>query len=219
MCVAYGSETILESISLCLHSGEFVGIIGPNGAGKTTLLRVILGLLAPTEGTVHAQWKRIGYIPQRGAVTGGQVPVSVAEVVGMGGPGVASALGEVMLDGFGPRRFDALSGGQQQRVLIAKALAGRPDVLILDEPTTGIDESAQREFFTTLDRLHERGMTIVMVSHDVEAVVRQVSRVICLNRRIIFDGPPQNFELDRFLPEMYGTAHRALHHRHEAGQS
>jgi zinc transport system ATP-binding protein len=215
--VSFGGELALDDVSICIHEGEFVGLIGPNGAGKTTLLRVLLGLIEPNVGSVKREGVGIGYVPQRGAVRDGQVPMSVREVAGMGGGGagpVREALEEVGMFGAVGRRFSELSGGQQQRVLIAKALATRPQLLILDEPTTGIDESAQHDFFAILDRLVRRGLTIVMVSHDIEAVMVQVSRVICMNRRVLYDGEPRLFDLEEHLPQMYGSQHKALHHQH-----
>lgn len=202
-----------------VERGEFIGLIGPNGAGKTTLLRTMLGLQKPTSGTVERTSATIGYVPQRGLVGTAQVPVSVREVVRMGASDAKTA--HAILDRLGlatlaGRRFGELSGGQQQRVLIAKALAGAPDLLILDEPTTGIDEQAQREFFQELEVVRGAGVSIVMVSHDVEAVVAQVTRIMCLNRHMLYDGPPDKFELEDFLPQMYTAGHRALHHRHGA---
>lgn len=112
--------------------------------------------------------------------------------------------------------YTQLSGGQQQRVAIAKALASNPDILVLDEPTTGIDERSQSEFYGILQTLQQRGLTIIMVSHDVDAVLRLVTRVICLNRTVLYDGPAEHFEADKYLPQFYKTQHRLLHHHHGA---
>ena len=210
---------MIDDVSMCLHSGEFVGLIGPNGAGKTTLLRVMLGLMKPHKGEVRREATRIGYIPQRGSVGTQQVPVSTLEVVRMGAPSASlalAALDRLELSTHASKRYDELSGGQQQRVLIAKALAGSPELLVLDEPTTGIDDASQRDFFRVLEGLSASGITIVMVSHDIEAVVKQVSRVVCLNHRVLYDGEPRYFETERYMPQMYGAPHRALHHQHDA---
>lgn len=219
--VKFHGQRALDKISFCVHEGEFIGIIGPNGAGKTSLIRAMLGLQELDGGTIKRYpGTKIGYVPQRGAVQGGQVPMSVAEIVGLGTPKaaeIAISLSEVGLSELAGKRFSELSGGQQQRVLIAKALASQPSLLMLDEPTTGIDESAQRDFFAILEDLVKRRITIVMVSHDVEAVMAQVSRIICLNRSLLYDGVPNKFELEAHMPGMYGTEHRALHHRHQAG--
>lgn len=217
--VSFGNETILDDISLCIHKGEFIGLIGPNGAGKTTLLRVLLGLQKPTKGSVSRPSHAIGYVPQRGAQHDTQVPMCVHEIVRLGarrdGMGtVKKALDDVRLTPLMHKEFSSLSGGQQQRVLIAKALAGDPEILILDEPMTGIDEQSQVEFDQILAMLHKRDITIVMVSHDIEAIVSQVKRVICLNRSLLYDGPAEHFEADKYMPQFYAAQHTLLHHKH-----
>ncbi|HSX17528.1 MAG TPA: metal ABC transporter ATP-binding protein [Patescibacteria group bacterium] len=218
--VQYGAETVLDRVSFCIHSGEFIGLIGPNGAGKTTLLKVVLGLLSPTKGKVKKQHATVGYIPQRGTLYNATVPISVLEVVLLGAKGDKSvalqALEQVNMAGFARRRFNELSGGQQQRVAIAKAVANHASVLILDEPTTGIDEHSQAEFYALLHTLQQEGITIIMVSHEVDTVVKLVTRVICLNQTILYDGPPEHFEADKYLPSAYKAQHMLLHHHHEA---
>lgn len=219
LSVRLGAELVIDNVSFCVHSGEFIGLIGPNGAGKTTLLRVLLGLLRPTGGHLNKKPDTIGYVPQRGYMHDTQVPLSVLEVVRLGSGGESraeQALRDVGMREFARRRFSELSGGQQQRVLIAKALAAQPSLLILDEPTTGIDERSQKEFFATLAKLHKRGITILMVSHDVDTVLTLVTRVMCLNRNLLYDGPPEHFEADKYLPNLYTQQHVLLHHQHGA---
>lgn len=213
------AELALDQVSVCIHSGEFIGLIGPNGAGKTTLLRTLLGLITPTSGVVHREAVAYDYIPQRGNLYSGITPLSVLEVVKLGSWGSESkaraALKTVQLTDLAAKRFNELSGGQQQRVAIAKALAANAEVLILDEPTTGIDEQAQQQFYAILHQLQVQGITIIMVSHEVEAVLKLVTRVICLNRTILYDGPPEHFEADKYLPSVYKNQHLQLHHHHE----
>lgn len=220
--VKFGTQVILDTLSFCVHEAEFIGLIGPNGAGKTTLLRVLLGLLHPTQGAVTVQKKKIGYIPQQGARMDSQVPISVREVVGLGARSphkeIDHFLDNVGMKEYASHRFDELSGGQQQRVLIAKAIAAKPRVLILDEPTTGIDESSQAAFYQTLEQLQSQKITIIMVSHDIDAVLATVDRVICLNHRILYDGVPEAFETGQYLPDFYSAKHRQLHHNHKAGR-
>lgn len=223
MRVAYAAETVLDGVSFCVHRGEFIGLIGPNGAGKTTLLKVVLGLIQPASGHAHRlQDARIGYVPQRGNLYHGIVPVSVLEVVRLGSRGsqhdALEALELVAMERFAQKRFDELSGGQQQRVIIAKALAAHADVLILDEPTTGIDDASQREFYALLQNLQQRGVTLIMVSHEVESVLTLVTRVICINKSIVYDGLPEHFEADAYAPQVYKAQHRRLHHHHEGGE-
>ncbi len=103
--------------------------------------------------------------------------------------------------------------------MIAKALAGKPSILVLDEPTTGVDSNSQTEFFETLSQLHKRGIAVLMVSHDVDTVLKVVTRVICLNRSILYDGSPDNFETDKFMPRLYNQQHMILHHQHERGDN
>lgn len=218
--VRLGDELAIDRVSLCVHAGEFIGLIGPNGAGKTTLLRAILGLQAVTEGSVrHPEGARYEYIPQRGNLYNGLVPMSVLDVVMLGSGGsrarATQSLKTVRLEPLASRRFSELSGGQQQRVAIAKALAAEADILILDEPTTGIDDRSQREFYTLLAGLQKEGITIIMVSHEVESVLKLVTRVICLNRSVLYDGPPEHFESDEYLPGVHAAQHVELHHHHK----
>lgn len=215
-----GEELALDQVSLCVHAGEFIGMIGPNGAGKTTLLRAILGLQSVTSGTVRRpNGARYEYIPQRGNLYNGLVPMSVLDVVMLGAAGLQSnalaALRSVRLEEMVNRHFNELSGGQQQRVAIAKALAAKADILILDEPTTGIDDKSQHEFYALLSDLQQSGITIIMVSHEVESVLKLVTRVICLNRSVLYDGAPEHFESDKYLPGVYTAQHVELHHHHE----
>lgn len=216
--VRLGSELVIDRVSICIHSGEFIGLIGPNGAGKSTLLKALLGLIRPTNGTITRQKAIYDYVPQRGNLYGGITPLSVLEVVKLGSRGdertARQALETVQMELFAAKRFNELSGGQQQRIVIAKALAASADVLILDEPTTGIDEQSQREFYTVLRALQAKGITIIMVSHEVDTVLTLVTRVICLNRSVLYDGLPEHFEADQYLPSVYTDQHRQLHHRH-----
>lgn len=219
LSVRFGAETVIDRISFCIHKGEFIGLIGPNGAGKTTLLKSVLGLLQPTSGKVKKGSATIGYIPQRGAQYNALVPISVLEVVRLGAGGsketAMRALQDVHMASVAHKRFNELSGGQQQRIFIAKALAGNTDILMLDEPATGIDERSQAEFYALLQSLHQKGITIVMVSHEVDTVLTLVTRVICINHAILYDGRPQHFEADEYMPSYYKARHLKLHHHHQ----
>ena len=216
--VRFGSENVLQDISLCVHSGEFVGIIGPNGAGKTTLLRTILGLQKHATGEIARHARNIGYVPQRGNSYNGQIPISTLEVVMLGSNGsrehALQALERVAMSDVASKPYGNLSGGQQQRVSIAKALASNPDLLILDEPTTGIDRQSQQTFYDILKDLQQQNLTIIIVSHDIDAVLNLVTRVICVNQTVVYDGDPAHFETDKYLPQLYKTQHRILHHLH-----
>lgn len=234
--VAYGEVLVLEGVSLAVERGEFFGIVGPNGSGKTTLLRVVLGVLRPSRGTVRLfgepvtafrAWHRVGYVPQKTTVDA-TLPVTVREVVATGlvpllgvagrvaaehRQRVGESLALVGMEKAGGTRIGALSLGQQQRVLIARSLVSNPELLILDEPTASVDAEAQGNFYTLLRTLNrERGVTLVLVSHDIGVVSQEVSRVACLNRRILFCGRPHEVLTPDALTALYGSRVRVVTH-------
>jgi zinc transport system ATP-binding protein len=209
-----GGPPVLQDVDLDIASGEFVGIAGPNGGGKTTLLRLALGLERPQRGEALLYGEpahelrgraRLGYLAQR-AMVGIDAPATVRELVAAGRvprrglarrfstsdrAAVASAIDRVGLVELTHMPVQRLSGGQQQRAYIAKALAGEPDLLILDEPTAGVDVDAQESFAALLEQLHsELGATILYVSHEFGAVERFVERLVLVRGGILFDGPP-----------------------------
>jgi zinc transport system ATP-binding protein len=235
---AYGAVPVLERINLTVEPGDFLGIIGPNGSGKTTLLRIMLGLLPPTSGTVRLfghppgsfrQWGRLGYVPQR-ATLDPALPVTVHEVVATGllpslgifgrigavaRKRIAEVLGQVGMEAHAAARIGALSTGQQQRVLIARALVSKPELLMLDEPTGGVDPEAQTSFYALLHHVNrERDVTLILVSHDIGVVAKEVTKLACLNRRLIFHGRPGDFLSDAALTALYGPAVRVVSHEH-----
>lgn len=198
----------LRGVDLEVQQGEFLAVIGPNGGGKTTLLKTILGLLEPFEGTVEVLGEppgrenrsRTGYVPQ--VIPQREFPATVMDVVLMGRLGrkalfrgfsaddrllVAENLKKLGIEGLAGERMDRLSGGQKQRVLIARALAGNPDILLLDEPLASVDMQTQQSFYNLLAKLNDR-MTIVMVTHDVGAVSSHVKSMACINTTIVSHG-------------------------------
>jgi ABC-type Mn2+/Zn2+ transport system ATPase subunit len=234
--VAFQDVAVLEDVSLSVPAGAFLAVIGPNGAGKTTLLRVILGLVRPAGGTVRvfgqAPWehggerRRIGYVPQLLTVDL-HCPVCAGEVVLMGRygriglvrrPGVedrAAALAAMERMGIADlaaRPLARLSGGQRQRVFLARALANEPELLLLDEPTTGVDVAATESLYERLRGFHEAGMTILVVSHDVGVVASYVDGVACINRRLVAHGRPQEVLSSDALTQMYGCEAMYFHH-------
>jgi zinc transport system ATP-binding protein len=230
-----GEVPVLEDVDLTVAPGDFLGLIGPNGAGKTSLLRILLGLLAPTAGTVRIfgrppaelrEWARVGYVPQRATIDA-SFPATVTEVVGTGlvssarrsgAEGrrrVRETLERVGMAGQAPLRAGTLSIGQQQRVLVARALVSDPELLVLDEPTGGIDPDAQQGLYALLRHLNrERGVAVVLVSHDIAVIAREVTKLACLNRRLIFHGAPGDFLNDAALARLYGPAVRVVAHEH-----
>jgi zinc transport system ATP-binding protein len=206
-------QPVLRDVDLEIAEGEFVAIAGPNGGGKTTLMRLALGLERPTAGEVllfgapahrFAERTKLGYLAQRTRV-GVAAPATVREVVEAGRAplrpwgrlraedraAVDEAIARVGLSDLARRPLTQLSGGQQQRAFIAKALAGKPSLLVLDEPTTGVDVEAQEALAALLQRLHrDLGVTVVYVSHEFGAVESFVQRLVLVRERIVFDGPP-----------------------------
>jgi zinc transport system ATP-binding protein len=209
-------QRVLEDVDLRLGEGEFVAVAGPNGGGKTTLVRIVLGLERPAEGNAflfgepaHRFSRRrvLGYLAQRSEL-GGDAPATVREVVSAGrlaaggllGPMrrrdrelVSGAIERVGLGDVADVPLRTLSGGMQQRAFIAKALAGEPALLVLDEPTTGVDAESQESLAALLHRLHsDLGVTILYVSHEFGAVEHFVQRLVLVRRTIVFDGPPRD---------------------------
>ncbi len=219
----YAKDPVLDHISFDVPRGDFLGLIGPNGSGKTTLLKIMLGLLAPTTGQVtlfgcpiqkFAQRSLLGYVPQRTSQSAFKFPLAVEEVVTMvgGKRSVEAALQAVGLADQRHRLLSELSGGQQQRVFIARALATKPELLILDEPTVGVDEETQTQFYELLRRLNrEHQLTLILVSHDIEVVAQEVKHVVCLNCQVYYHGQPQNIA-EGVREKLYGKNVRFVHH-------
>ncbi len=223
----YGSEAVLEDIDIAIGCGEFVGIVGPSGAGKTTALRVIAGSLRPAHGRVERRADlRIAYVPQVETINW-SFPVSVRECVLMARVGrdrrlpwssraeraqVAAVLARLDIGNLADRHIRELSGGQQQRVFIARALLGEPELLLMDEPTSGVDVRLRHELLHLLDDLHARGLAIVLTTHDLNGIAAHLPRVICLNRRVIGDGVPHRVLTADVLERTYGASMEVLEH-------
>lgn len=234
---SYDHTPVIENLTFTVRKGEYLGIIGPNGGGKTTLIKVILGLLHPTEGTIKLFGKerhhftekyRIGYVPQRVTQTDKDFPATVFEVVRTGR---IARLG--FFEKFTKKDTDAvehameisgiaryrdtlignLSGGERQRVFIARALASEPEVLILDEPTVGVDIGAQRTFYDFLASLNrDQNLTIIFISHDVDAVSQETKTVLCLNHNLVCHGLPHDLLNEHILERLYGKHSKIVNH-------
>jgi len=221
--LGYGGKTVLLDISFAVMPGDYFGLVGPNGAGKTTILRAILGTLAPLEGTVVIAEKdggrlRFGYVPQRDTIDY-ILPYRVEEVVMMGRyrqmglfrrPGmrdrdaVRQSLVHVAIEDLAGRTFKELSGGQKQRTLIARALASEPDVLVLDEPTNGMDLSSRIAILDLIQRLHrEDRLTVLMVSHLLDDVANHVGRLAIVERNYFQVGTVDDVLTSENLSSMY----------------
>ncbi len=228
----YTSTPVVEDISVSIDAGEYVAVVGPNGSGKSTLMQLLLGLLEPDAGTAELfgvdatafdDGARVGYVAQR-AGTSREMPITVREVVKMGrfphvGFGrlsaadwriVHRAIDTVGMSAFADRRITQLSGGQRQRAFIARALAGEADLLVLDEPTVGVDTESVDAFYGLLESLHDDGITVLLIEHDLQAVTEHAERVICLNGEIYFDGPSAEFTDSAALARAFGTGAQSL---------
>ena len=222
----YGARPVLENVCLHLHAGHFVALVGPSGAGKTTLLRLILGTLPPARGDIrihgHAltgnNRPRIGYVPQLETVDW-NFPVTVEQVVLMGRVRRAgiwpwpraedrrmmhSVLEQLGIADVTHQHIRNLSGGQQQRVFLARALIAEPELLVLDEPTTGVDMRSAEHVLHLLGELNRQGMTILMTTHDLNAAAAHVPWVVCLNRSVVAQGPPEQI----FTPETLNATYQ-----------
>jgi anchored repeat-type ABC transporter ATP-binding subunit len=224
--VSYGAQPVLEDLTFNLAAGQLAGIIGPNGAGKTTLLKAILGLVAVERGTIAVNGRRperrggaVAYVPQRDAVNW-RFPASVADVVLMGRygrlgwlrrPGAVDraiarrCLEQVGMQDYAARPIAELSGGQQQRVFLARALAQEPEVLLLDEPISGVDAPTQESILRILAELAAQGKTLLLTTHDLRGNTEYFDRLLALNRRLIALGPVEQVLTPNVLMQTYGT--------------
>jgi zinc transport system ATP-binding protein len=238
----YEKDIVLENINISVPIGAFLAIVGPNGSGKSTLLKLILGLLKPQKGDIKLfgdpinrfkDWERIGYVSQKANSFNTGFPASVFEVVASGltkkigmlhffkkedKEKVLQAIDAVDMLKYRNRNIGELSGGQQQRVFIARALVSDPDLLILDEPTVGIDVQNVNSFYQMLAELNKkREITLILVTHDIGTISDKVTHVACLNKQLFFHGDPHDFEHFRAdgVSDFYGYDVNLLLHQHE----
>ncbi|MEO6126468.1 MAG: metal ABC transporter ATP-binding protein [Ilumatobacteraceae bacterium] len=223
---AYGSKAVLTDVDLTIGKRQFTGIVGPSGSGKTTALRVLLGAVAPVRGSVHRRaGVRIGYVPQVETVNW-NFPVTVGECVLMARTSgrwlpwrnaaeraeVSDVLDRLGIGDLTARHIRELSGGQQQRVFIARALLGQPDVLLMDEPTSGVDVSTRHEILHLLEDLHHDGLSIVLTTHDLNGLASHLPHLICLNNSVIGAGTPIEVLTVDVLERTYGARMEVLQH-------
>lgn len=222
--VRYDGVVVLDDVSFVIERGERIAIVGPNGAGKSTLFKVIAGMLRPSSGSIDifgeapGQHICIAYVPQRQQIDW-RFPVSVADVVMMGRSGriglfrwprrqdwqrVREALQQVDMLAYADRQIGELSGGQQQRVFLARALAQEAELILLDEPLSGLDAPSQQAIFAILDVLQRQGVTVLMATHDLDQAAAHFDRMMLLNRRVVAFGPPQEVMQTSLLLAAYG---------------
>ena len=221
----------MSDISLSIETGDYVGVTGPNGSGKSTFLKLLLGLLPLQAGSVEMfgqpiaefhDWAKIGYVSQTGFQGDKNFPATVAEVIAAGQPvksffqtkdevQTLRAKIEAVADTVGirhllERRIGELSGGEEQRAFIAQALISDPLLLVLDEPTAGVDVSAEASFYQLLRELNEvHGKTILLVSHDLEALAHNAKTAICINRTLVYEGPADGLHKPRVIEAVFGS--------------
>ncbi len=222
----YGSVPVLVNVDLTITSTQFSGIVGPSGSGKTTLLRVLLETMAPIAGSVHRRrGLRVGYVPQVETVNW-SFPVTVSECVLMARTRgrllpwrskaeqaeVCQILDRLGIGDLADRHIRDLSGGQQQRVFIARALLGKPELLLMDEPTSGVDVRTRHEVLHLLDDLHREGLAIMLTTHDLNGMAAHLPHLVCLNTEVIGQGAPRDVLTADVLERTFGARMEILEH-------
>ena len=217
--LSYGGGVVAVDADLRIEAGAFVGLVGPSGSGKTTLLRALLGQVGVLRGEVRTGAASIGYVPQLETVDW-TFPITVAETVLLGRVGESGPfpwarrrdrddmhllLAQLGIGDLARRQIRELSGGQQQRVFLARALIRRPSLLLLDEPTSGVDVRTRQDVLGLLRSLNDDGITIVMTTHDLNAVAAMLPELVCLNRRVVAQGPPEVVFTPEILRATFGS--------------
>lgn len=237
----YERQRVLEDINITIEQGSFLGLVGPNGSGKTTLLKCLLGLLKPQQGEIKLfgqqihkfkNWHEIGFVSQKANSFNTGFPASVFEVVSSGLTSrlgmfkfmskqdrikVYEAIEAVGLSAFTKRNIGEMSGGQQQRAFIARAIVSKPKLLILDEPTVGVDARTVQNFYDMLLTLNkDLGITLILVTHDIGTITDKVSHVACINKHLHFHGNSKEFETlkENEMSDFYGHSLHVLSHDH-----
>lgn len=225
----YTDELVLDHVSLNVHKGDYLGIVGPNGGGKSTLLKLMVGLQKPAQGTIKLfgeditkfkDWSKIGYVSQHVAHIDQNFPMTVEEIVMMGRypklglfgfptkkdkEAVKEALRQVEMLQYRYRLIGDLSGGQQQRVFIARALAAKPELIVLDEPTVGIDMKTQKQFYALLHKLNtELNITLILVLHELDIISQEATEIAYVNRHLVYHGEPQRFLNSKYFEKLSG---------------
>jgi ABC-type Mn2+/Zn2+ transport system ATPase subunit len=223
---SYGRNVVLHDVSFHVHEDQFTGIVGPSGAGKTTLLRLLLGTLPPVDGTVvRRDGLRMAYVPQLETVNW-NFPITVMECVLMSRSrgrrlpwasrkeksDVHAVLERLGIGGLSERHIRELSGGQQQRMFLARALLRQPQLLLMDEPTSGVDVSTRHDVLHLLADLHEDGVAIVLTTHDLNGMAAHLPHLVCVNHTIVADGAPREVITPAVLEQTFGARMEVLEH-------
>jgi len=239
--ISLGSETVLKDITFEINKGDYCAVIGPNGGGKTTLMRAVLGLQKFDSGSIalfgkklssFKEWRKIGYVPQRASHVDSEFPATVREVVCMGRSSgyslfwrkksedeeaVENAMQIMEVKNLENRRIGELSGGQRQRAMIARALVSHPEVLVLDEPNTGVDMAVQQKFYALLRELNQKhNITIILITHDIGVVADDIKSIFRVNQTLLANDAPHEVLSCDDMSELYGIhAHMVDGHRHD----
>lgn len=238
---AYENKPVLTNIDFEIPRGAFMGLVGPNGGGKTTLIKLILGILKPDSGAISLfqqpigkfkAWNRIGFVSQKSNSFNKGFPATVFEVVSMGLTAkvgyfkfftkqdkakISHAIDQVGMSDYAHQNIGNLSGGQQQRVFIARSLVNDPELLILDEPTVGVDNENVHRFYDLLHQLNQkRNITLLLVTHDTGMMTEHATDIVCLNKSLHFHGGPEEYKslTDRDLSHLYGYPVNIVTHDH-----
>lgn len=226
LSVRYGARTVLSRVSLSVEPGEIVTIVGPNGSGKTSLLRAIIGAVKPFQGQVkRGKNVKIGYVPQKLHIDE-TLPITVSRFLKLPGGVTVSeierALAQAAVPDLAKAQLSALSGGQFQRVLLARALIGQPDILLLDEATQGLDQRGSASFYQQIEQVRQdTGCAVLMISHELHVVMSASDRVICLNGHVCCEGTPAVVASAPEYRALFGTgtggALALYRHEHDHG--
>ncbi|WP_067727205.1 metal ABC transporter ATP-binding protein [Oceanobacillus damuensis] len=238
---SYENKSVLENINFEVPHGSFMGLVGPNGGGKTTLIKLILGLLKPDQGSIHIfnepikklkDQNKIGFVSQKANTFNKGFPATVFEVVSSGLTSkigylkflkrtdkakILEAINQVGMLEYAHENIGNLSGGQQQRIFIARALVSDPELIILDEPTVGVDYENVKRFYELLNHLHEvHHKTLLLVTHDTGTMTEYATDIVCLNKTLHFHGNPEEYTslTEKDLSQFYGHPVNIVTHNH-----
>jgi zinc transport system ATP-binding protein len=232
-------KDVLQNISFEILRGEYAAIIGPNGGGKSTLIKILLGLIQPTNAQIKLfnkeqssfkQYHKIAYVPQRATLIDNSFPITVQEVINLGlahksslfskiskedNLHIQNIMEKIEITDLKNRRISQLSGGQRQRVMIARALISKPEILILDEPNTGVDTHSQAKFYELLNKLNKQeNITILFITHDLGVIVNDIKRVLCINQTLLSCHSAHEILNDAQMSKIYGINSNIICHHH-----